>query len=105
MSKFWTGIFIVFAAALIGTLVYFQSGFTSPEMNGASPQKVFSQVCAQCHGPGGEGRGMTGPPLRGRGLPPAHTKNVIQNGRNRMPPQPWIKGALLDALARYVQGL
>ncbi|MDA0999420.1 MAG: cytochrome c [bacterium] len=105
MGKLWIGIFLAFAAALIATLLYFRDGLVSREIDGASPEKVFSQVCAQCHGLRGEGRGDIGPPLRGKNLSIAQIKNLIQNGGNRMPPQPWIKDALLDALARHVAGL
>lgn len=75
------------------------SGTLSSETEGKA---VFRQVCAQCHGRGGEGMINLGPPLRGRNLPVPHIKRLIQHGGQRMPPLRFVRGEALENVARYV---
>jgi mono/diheme cytochrome c family protein len=44
-----------------------------------SPQHIFKQTCAFCHGTG------VGPELRGRQLPPEYISYVMLNGLRAMP--------------------
>lgn len=65
-------------------------------------EEAFVGVCAKCHGPQGEGD--YGPPLVGRTYQLADIKDLLLNGRRRMPAvgKGW-SDAQIAALVRYLQ--
>jgi PQQ-dependent dehydrogenase (methanol/ethanol family) len=68
----------------------------------------FVQICSLCHG--GDAKGTDrAPSLIGapdlRGMSEADIENIIEKGRNKMPPFAFLAPADVRALARYVQAL
>lgn len=65
---------------------------------------VYKKNCASCHGDHMEGIPPSFPALLGigQGLSIAQTVSLIHDGKGRMPGQPGIQGADLDALLRYL---
>jgi mono/diheme cytochrome c family protein len=73
----------------------------------AAGREVFLQKCQGCHGAQGQG-GRTGPALAGVGrkFAAADVRQLIANGRNRMPAfGGQLSAAQLDAVSGYVRGL
>ncbi|MGA9669262.1 MAG: c-type cytochrome, partial [Terracidiphilus sp.] len=66
--------------------------------------QVYADQCAVCHGDHMEGIAPAFPMLIGVGsrLSKAQVVNVIQNGKNQMPPMPDVKGPDLEALLRFM---
>ncbi|MCY3823101.1 MAG: cytochrome c [Nitrospinae bacterium] len=106
MGKWVVVSFLVLGGALVVFLLIFQNPRQEEALlttgDGAA---IYIQTCAACHGERGEGRNELGNPLRGRALPPAYIKEVIQRGRNKMPALPHIQGEALENVARYVNRL
>jgi mono/diheme cytochrome c family protein len=108
MNKIFAAALGAGAIILIAVLVIYRQGAMSSVPEGLASMDspvLFRRVCAQCHGKNGEGVRSLTPPLRGRGLPVGHIKSHIQNGGQKMPPLPFIRGKALDRLAEYVSGL
>jgi glucose dehydrogenase len=65
---------------------------------------VYQDRCAICHGDHMEGIAPSFPMLIGTGdrLTKAQTVDIIQNGKNQMPPMPDVQGQDLEALLRYM---
>lgn len=106
MGKWIVVSFLVLGGALVVFLFIFQN----PEqeetlLTTGEGDAVFAQTCAACHGERGEGRRELGNPLRGRALPPAYIKEVVKQGKNKMPALPRIRGEALENVARYVNRL
>jgi glucose dehydrogenase len=72
--------------------------------NNAVGASVYQEKCAICHGDHMEGIPPSFPMLLGVGqrLTIAQTVSLIHEGKGRMPGQPGIQGADLDALLRYL---
>lgn len=72
------------------------------ETAGVDADKVFQANCATCHGGNLEGRGNA-PALTNIGseLSESEIHDIIQNGKNGMPPG-LIKGEELDAVAKWL---
>lgn len=66
-------------------------------------KNLYDKVCAHCHSPDVG----VGPPLGGRGLPPAYLTTVVRNGLNAMPafPASFIDDPSLAQLAQYLSTL
>lgn len=105
------GKWVVFSFLVLGgALVVFLFIFQNPEqeetlLTTGEGAAVFAQTCAACHGERGEGRRELGNPLRGRALPPVYIKEVVKQGKNKMPALPRIRGEALENVARYVNRL
>ncbi len=105
------GKWIVFSFLVLGgALVVFLLIYQNPQQEEAvvttgDGAAVYAQTCAACHGERGEGRRELGNPLRGRALPPAYIKEVVKQGKNKMPALPRIRGEALENVARYVNRL
>jgi glucose dehydrogenase len=67
--------------------------------------QVYADRCAVCHGDHMEGIAPAFPMLIGVGgrLTRAQIVDVIQNGKNQMPPAPDLQGSDLEALLRFMQ--
>jgi cytochrome c553 len=76
-----------------------------PTAANATPAEVFTQRCQGCHGAGG--KGGKAPDLTQMGSKDdAELKQVIQNGKGRMPPKgEGLSEEQLSALAGYVKKL
>lgn len=77
-----------------------QPGQTNNEAGAA----IYHQKCAICHGEQMEGVAPAFPTLVGMGLrlTAAQSLAIIHDGRGRMPGQPSLQGASLEALLRYL---
>lgn len=98
---------------LIGLMILLLTATAGWAADGA---QIYSQKCAGCHGPKGEG-GPTGPPLKGNPFitkgKPADTKKVILQGRmgpdkkyQNIPlgmPGGLVSDAEADGLVTYLQ--
>ena len=106
MGKWVVASFLVLGGALVVFMLLFQNPRQEEALlttgDGAA---VYSQACAVCHGARGEGKGGLGNPLGGRALPPAYIKEVVKQGKNKMPALPHIRGEALENVARYVNRL
>ncbi len=101
---------VVSFLALGGAFVAFLLVFQNPERKETSLTTgdggtVYARTCAACHGAHGEGKGGLGNPLRGRALPRAYIKEVVKQGKNKMPALPHVRGEALDNVAGYVNRL
>jgi mono/diheme cytochrome c family protein len=76
----------------------------TPTATGSKGEMVFARYCNVCH-PGG-GRGA-GPSLLNLSLPANDMKELVRQGKTRMPgySSNVISDADLDALVEYVQGM
>jgi cytochrome c553 len=75
---------------LCASLVLIASSFAQESTSNSSlaTNPVFQRNCAKCHGKTAEGRHFGGPSLASEkvsGLPEDELKNVITNGKHRMP--------------------
>jgi glucose dehydrogenase len=70
----------------------------------AAGASVYARHCAICHGDHREGNAPGFPMLIGLGsrMNAEQATKIIQNGKGRMPGQPELKGADLDALLRFL---
>jgi cytochrome c6 len=96
----------------VALLFVFSSGAIAVAQNPG--KNVFASKCAICHGPDGKGNTPIGKSLKIADLrseavekmPDADLKNVITNGKNKMPA---FKGKLTDAqidqVISYIRGL
>jgi cytochrome c oxidase cbb3-type subunit 3 len=66
--------------------------------------QVFAQHCASCHGPEGQGRPGVGPPLgRAAIRPDAEIRQLVRNGKGRMPASKHLTDAQLEAVVVQVR--
>ncbi len=74
------------------------------QINNEVGDRVYHQRCAVCHGQHLEGTAPAFPMLVGLGqrLTAAQSVAIIHGGKGRMPGQPSLEGAELDALLRYI---
>lgn len=70
----------------------------------SSPEGIYKSSCISCHGENYQGG--VGPALKGVGQrrDAAYIKNIIQNGKNAMPPG-LVKADQADAMVKFLQGL
>ena len=70
----------------------------------ATGAKVYQEKCGICHGEKMEGDSPAFPMLTGLGsrMTAAQTKDLIVNGKGRMPPIPDVQAAEMEALLRYL---
>ncbi len=104
MRRWVVASFLAFSGALLVLLFAFQNP-KREEMPLAKGDGaiLYRQNCAVCHGV--RGAGGIGRPLRGRILPVALIKQIVQRGQNKMPALPHLKGEALEDVARYVNRL
>ena len=106
MGRWVVASFLVLGGALVALLLLFQNpGQEEALLTTGDGAAVYAQACAVCHGARGEGKGSLGNPLRGRALPLAYIKEVVKQGKNKMPALPHIRGEALENVARYVNRL
>ncbi|HTX76372.1 MAG TPA: c-type cytochrome [Terracidiphilus sp.] len=70
----------------------------------AAGAQVYAHRCAICHGDHLQGNAPAFPMLVGIGsrMSAGQATEIIQKGKGRMPPQPALQGADLDALLRFL---
>jgi len=104
MKKWLPFILLLSAALLAGLWLVLQPGENpyKPETN--RPEKIYREVCLQCHGDLGQGSGLLYPAFEAD-LDTMQIKEAIVKGGFLMPSFTGIRGDTLDRLVYYVDQL
>ncbi len=68
----------------------------------ANPAKIYSEVCAGCHGTRGQGSGLFYPALDSDKMEQTKVEQIINEGSILMPQFKKIRGDTLQQLVKYV---
>jgi mono/diheme cytochrome c family protein len=103
-------LFAIFAACLFPAAM-----LGAPKGNAAAGKQVFTAHCQMCHGPNGQGNaalgkmlGATIPPLGSKqvqDLSDAQIRQVIENGKLKMPPVKGLSSSDIDNVIAFVRTL
>jgi mono/diheme cytochrome c family protein len=99
------GALLALAAGATGCLKASEGPSVAAPSQGVAAQSVFSENCAGCHGERGQGVPGSGIPLTRAGkMDPAAIKQLLHNGRGKMPAVP-LEEPELSAVIAYVKQL